>query len=136
MVSETKTYAVGDVLTADLDRTMVMEDHESRMELDSHANMPVIGSQAYIINWSGKLADVSPFTPDYKTLKDILLVDAAILYICPYTGSEAILVIRNALYLLPCNTILYLHLSYARLVLHSTTHQRYMFMTHQLMIMP
>ena len=41
---------------------------ESCMELDSHANMPVVGKHAYIIAETGKKADVSPFTPDYKPL--------------------------------------------------------------------
>ena len=41
----------------------------SRTELDSHANMPVVGRHAYIISKTGKTADVSPFTPDYKSMK-------------------------------------------------------------------
>ena len=35
---------------------------ESRTELDSHANMPVVGKHAYIIAETGKKVDVSPFT--------------------------------------------------------------------------
>ena len=34
---------------------------ESCMELDSHANMPVVGKHAYIIAETGKKVDVSPF---------------------------------------------------------------------------
>ena len=41
---------------------------ESCMELDSHANMPVVGKHAYIIAKTGKKVDVSPFTPDYQPL--------------------------------------------------------------------
>ena len=40
---------------------------ESRTELDSHANMPVVRKHAYIIAETGKKVDVSPFTPDSKT---------------------------------------------------------------------
>ena len=52
---------------------------ESRTELDSHANMPVVGKHAYIIDETGKNVDVSPFTPDYKPLT-VPLVDATVKY--------------------------------------------------------
>ena len=51
----------------------------------------------YIISDTGKIADVSPFMPDYKSM-EIPIVDAAIQYEDPYDGKEYILVIRNALY--------------------------------------
>ena len=70
---------------------------DSRTELDSHANMPVIGKHAFVISYHGKTADVSPFTPDYEPMV-IEIVDAAVLYECPYTGKEYILVICNVLH--------------------------------------
>ena len=73
------------------------EEASSRTEFDSHANMPVVGRHAYIISETGKIADVSPFTPDYKSM-EIPIVDAAIQYEDPYDGKVYILVIRNALY--------------------------------------
>ena len=73
------------------------EREESRTELDSHANMPVVGRHAYVISDTGKVADVSPFTPDYDAMK-IKIVDAAIQYGCPYSGKSYILVVRNALH--------------------------------------
>eukprot|EP00957_Ditylum_brightwellii_P176397 13432598-Ditylum_brightwellii.AAC.1 len=72
-------------------------DEQSRTELDSHANMPVVGRHAYVISDTGRVADVSPFTPDYNFLK-IKIVDAAIQYDCPYTGTSHILVVRYALH--------------------------------------
>ena len=72
---------------------------ESHMELDSHANMPVVGKHAYIIAKTGKIVDVSPFTPDYKPLT-VPLVDATVRYDNPYNGKSYILVLRNALYVL------------------------------------
>ena len=52
-------------------------DGISRTELDSHANMAVVGRNAYILAETEKDVEVSPFTPDYdpKTYK---VVDAAI----------------------------------------------------------
>ena len=70
---------------------------ESRTELDSHANMPVVGKHAYIIAETSKKVDVSPFTPDYKLLT-VPLVDAMVKYDNPYNGKLYILVLRNALY--------------------------------------
>jgi hypothetical protein len=72
-------------------------EEESRTELDSHANMPVVGRNAYIISDTGRIADVNPFTPDYDSMQ-IPIVDAAVQYECPYDGQSYIFVIRNALH--------------------------------------
>ena len=39
-------------------------EEESIMELESCANMPVMGRNAYIISEMGGIADVDPFVPD------------------------------------------------------------------------
>ena len=52
---------------------------ESQTELDSHANMPVVGRNAYVLSDLGQKVDVSPFTPDYKSMQ-ISVVDAAVIY--------------------------------------------------------
>ena len=70
---------------------------ESCTELDSHANMPVVGKHAHIIAETRKKVDVSPFTPDYKLLT-VPLVDAMVKYDNPYNGKSYILVLHNALY--------------------------------------
>ena len=70
---------------------------ESRTDLDSHANMPVVGSNSKIIRRAGKEVNVSPFTPDYNPIT-LPVVDAAVLYQCPYTGKEYVLIIMNALH--------------------------------------
>ena len=71
-------------------------DGESRTELDSHANMPVVGREALVVEQSGKTVEVSPFTPDYKPIK-VEVVNAMIQYDSPMDGKEYILVIQNAL---------------------------------------
>ena len=71
-------------------------DGESRMELDSHANMPVVGKEALIVEQSGKMVEVSPFTPDYKPIK-VEVVNAVVQYDSPLDGREYMLVIQNAL---------------------------------------
>ena len=73
------------------------ERPESRTELDSHANMAVVGKHCYILSESGKTTDVQPFSPDYKAMT-CQIVDAAIQYDDPFTGQPYILVIRDALH--------------------------------------
>ena len=60
---------------------------ESCTELDSPANMPVVGKPAYIIAETSKKVDVSPFTPDYKLLT-VPLVDAMVKYDNPYNRNH------------------------------------------------
>lgn len=59
--------------------------------------MLVVGKHALAFRQTGKFASVSAFTPDIKPIK-LPIVDAAILYQCPFTGSEHILIIMNALH--------------------------------------
>ena len=67
------------------------------MELDSHANMPVVGKHAYILSDTGRTADVNAYNPQYEAMV-IPIVDAAVQFSCPYTGNDYILVLRNALH--------------------------------------
>ena len=76
---------------------MVDVNKLSRTELDSHANMPVIGRNAYILSKIGETLDVAPFTPDYKPIS-VEFVDTALKYECPYSGKVKILIIRRGLY--------------------------------------
>ena len=77
--------------------TMEEVDESSRTELDRHANIPVIGKNAYILSRIGETVDVAPFTPDYKPIR-VELVDAALKYECPYSGKIKILIIRRGLH--------------------------------------
>ena len=70
---------------------------ESITELDSHANMAVMGKNAWILLESGKMVNVSPFTPQYQPIK-APIVDTAILYMDPFNGQEYILDVWNAIH--------------------------------------
>ncbi len=69
----------------------------SRTELDTHANMPVVGKHSVILNDTGKSVEVNPFSPDYDPLT-VRLVDAIIKYDCPNDGISRLLIFRNALH--------------------------------------
>ena len=73
-------------------------DSMSRTELDSHANMVVLGKHAMVIADTGKTAQVTPFTPDYKSMENVPIVDGALAHVCPYTGKCHILICHNALH--------------------------------------
>ena len=90
--------AIVSATTADEDRMDVDGQTMSRTELDSHANMPVVGKHCYIIQDTGRQVDVSPFSPDYDALEQVRVVDAALLYVDPMTGEETMLVLLNALH--------------------------------------
>ena len=52
---------------------------ESRMELDSHTNMPVVGKHAYILSETGRNADVKSYNHQYEAMV-IPIVNAAVQY--------------------------------------------------------
>ena len=67
-------------------------------ELELHANMAVVGSQAFVFSTSGKTCDVQAFSKEANGMSGVHIVDAAIAYDCPFSGQTFMLVIRNALY--------------------------------------
>ena len=69
---------------------------DPRAELDSHANMVVLGASAFIFESTGRFCNVQPFDSKLGTSHD---VDGALEYECPYTMGTYILIVRNALYM-------------------------------------
>lgn len=65
--------------------------------MDSHADSPVVGSEALIIRTHDKKVKVNGFTKSLGT-KTVDVVDAALAYECEFTGNIYILIVRNALY--------------------------------------
>ena len=58
-----------------------MDDKDDEMnstQLDSHANMAVVGRHATVINRSVKSADVRPFSKDCSQMTAVPIVDAEI----------------------------------------------------------
>ena len=56
---------------------LIKDDQESSTQLDSHANMVVVGENATIIAPTGKTADVRPFSEDLSRMESVPIVDAA-----------------------------------------------------------
>jgi hypothetical protein len=71
----------------------------SRAELDSHANMVVLGKACTIIRRTGLSVNVNAFASEVGSLKQVPLVDAAIVYDDKSTDEQYVLIMYNALYI-------------------------------------
>ena len=71
----------------------------SSLELDSHADSPVVGKHAFILRHTGKQVRVSGFTDQLGSPLLVPVVDAALIYECNVTGEKYLIVIHNALYM-------------------------------------
>ena len=67
-------------------------------ELDSHANMVVLGRFVTIIRRTGRSVDVQAFADDVPTMKSVPIVDAVVAHDCPCTHTTTLLIITNALH--------------------------------------
>ena len=74
------------------------DDGPRGTKLDSHANMTVVGSQAFVFSTSGKTCNVQAFSKEAAGMNGVHIVDAVIAYDCQFSGWTFILVFRNALY--------------------------------------
>ena len=70
-----------------------------KSELDSHANMVVLGKECFIFESTGKTCNVEPFSSELGIAENIPIVDAALAYDCPFTHETYILIVRNALHI-------------------------------------
>ena len=48
-----------------------------KVELDSHADTIVAGSNCVVMHYTGRECDVSPYTEEYKPIQDVPIVQAA-----------------------------------------------------------
>ena len=71
----------------------------STTELDSHANMAVLGKQINIIQDLGLCAEVNAFPDEISKMSQVPIVDGCMAYDYPATGKTFILVVRNGLYI-------------------------------------
>ena len=84
-------------ISSALTNSISTTDFTPRTELDSHANMAVLGKHCFVFENSGRSCDVSAFSPTIEKTS-LPIVDAVIVYDCPYTYKSYLLMIRNALY--------------------------------------
>ena len=70
-------------------------------ELDSHANMCVLGKHCYLLSElsTARTVQVAAFSDSAGGLNNVPIVDAMIAYDCRRTNQVYLLVLRNALYI-------------------------------------
>ena len=84
---------------ADLNDEMRNDRIDPTMELDSHANMVLLGKDCFMFDGvQGCTCNVVPYDPSLGIGKKIPIVDGAMAYDCQYTHKTYILIVRNALY--------------------------------------
>jgi len=69
-------------------------------DLDTHANMVVLGKNCYVTRDTGRIAEVQPFSLEYKALQKVPIIDAIVQYDDRYLGKTYLLVFKNALFVL------------------------------------
>jgi hypothetical protein len=72
---------------------------QSQLELDSHADTIVCGSNCIVMHFTGKECDVSPYTDAYEAIKSVPIVQAATAYDDPETGETSILILNEAIWM-------------------------------------
>jgi hypothetical protein len=70
----------------------------ARCELDSHADTCVAGPNFQVDENTGEHCDVSPYSNDYKPIKDIPIVNASTTFTDPNTGETIILRFNQVLW--------------------------------------
>ena len=73
---------------------------QSRTELDSHADSPLVGKNAIVLYKTDITVNVTPFSDDFGMMPEVPVVYAAVSYNYPVTGSTTILIINNAHYVM------------------------------------
>ena len=71
----------------------------SRIELDSHTDTIVLGSNCVILHHTGKVCEVSPYSDDYEAIKNVPVVCGATLWTDTVDNQEYILVLNESLWM-------------------------------------
>ena len=69
------------------------------MELNSHMNAIVCGSNCIVMRFTGKECDFAPYTDAYETIKSVPIVQANTAYDNPKTGETTILILNEAIWM-------------------------------------
>ena len=76
-------------------------DGEGRTELDSHANMCVLGKHCFLLSElsTARTVSVGAFAESAGGLDEVPIVDAMLAYDCEQTNQVYLLVLRNVFYI-------------------------------------
>ena len=63
-----------------------------RIELDTHADTTVLGSNCVVLLYMGKECEVSPYSSEYKAVQNVPVVTGATVWMNPMDGTAYLLV--------------------------------------------
>ena len=69
------------------------------MEMDSHADTIVLGSNAIILHYTSRVCDVSPYSNSYEPIKNVPIVTGATAVTSGATAETVILVFNEAIWM-------------------------------------
>ena len=69
-----------------------------RLEMDSHADTCVLGQNFVIMEYSGRVCDVYPYSQEYQAIKDIPIVRGATAVQDQETGETIIIIVNEGLW--------------------------------------
>ena len=72
---------------------------EGRIELDSHADTVVLGSNAVVLHYTGNECEVSPYSDEYEAISNVPVVRGATLWTDQNDNQGYILVFNEALWM-------------------------------------
>ena len=65
-------------------------------ELNSHVDTTITGSNCVILNYTGKICNVSPYRDNYDPISNVPIVNAAIAWQSPWTRQTYILILNGS----------------------------------------
>ena len=72
---------------------------EGRIELDSHADTIVLGSNCVVLSHTGQSCEVMPYCDTYDAITDVPVITGATLWTSPNDRDEYILIFNEALWM-------------------------------------
>ena len=70
-----------------------------RVEMDSHANTTVLGSNCVVLAYTGKECEVSPYADEYNAIRNVPVVTGATVWTNSQDGVPILLVFNKALWM-------------------------------------
>ena len=95
-VSQTFSLAICQRISSSIDD---IQSKESRLELDSHADSPVLGRGAHITYNTGRTVSVRGFTDELGDPIRVPVVNGVLVYECEHSGNSYALHLRNCLHI-------------------------------------
>ena len=69
------------------------------IELDTHADMTVLGSNCVVLSYTGKECELSPYSSEYKAVRNIPVVTGAMVWTNTMDGTAYLLIFHESLWM-------------------------------------